>query len=876
MNPAGGWRPWPRCRAGRVSVGVLIGLAVTLLVAAVGQLTWPDHLELKLLDVRHRLFPPREAASPVVCIVIDDESLQQIGRWPWPRRRLAQFVDLCRQAGASLVVLDISLPEDQPKEVQLPGVTDVRAYETPPAFLGQPPPEVIDNDALLCQAISQAGNVLLPFYVRLGPPGPAAQPPPAAPADSLDRQIGALLGDQPNLDFPALYARLRPQARPDDRDPDYQRLRLAYVRRLAQRSLARFGLARPPAAVALPLPALYDWMPPLPYFAAVIADSGFVSFRADKDGVVRRMSLLGCSDGRYYKQFAFAAACQALQATAAQIDLSQPGRLVLRRRPEAPPLIVPLDEQGQLSISWTGDWRSDPSYLSIRAVLALADRRQALADNQRALQTSENLRFQLSTVPNDLAALDEPARRQVEQFRQALARLPSPDELTSANRELEQELAAGLADLHQRLADKIVLVGSVATGAPDFVVTPASHLTPGVVVHRRILETLLNGSFLRRAPRAADVAAVLALGLLMTMIAAIFPPRVSGLSLLAFVPLTVGANFYLVFGRYHLWWALVAPLAAILASFTAVTFYRQITEGRERRRITVRFKQYAAPAVVDRIMQTGAGVALAGELREITCYFSDLAGFTAISERLGPQGTVSVLNAYLDRMTEVLDRYEATINKFEGDGIFAFFGAPIARPDHARLGCLAALDAQQELARLVDQRRRTDPAFPELTMRIGLSTGRVVVGDCGSQRRFDYTAIGDTVNLAARLESAGKAFGAGLLICQEAHRQGGADLAARYLGRIRVVGKQQGVGVYELLGRAADVAAAQREYAARFAAAVQAFQNGDFTQTCLLLEQCLQQTPHDKAALLYLDHARRFARQGPPEPFTGCLELAQK
>ncbi|MBN1845867.1 MAG: CHASE2 domain-containing protein [Sedimentisphaerales bacterium] len=870
-----------RRAAGKAGWGILIGLAATLLVTLAAQLTWPNYLELKLLDVRHRWFPAAQDHPDLVTVVINDNSLEQIGRWPWPRRHLARLVETCHQAQARQVLLDITLPDEQLPEIHQSGLTDQRYYEPnrPPAP-GSAAGELIDNDGQLVRSIERAGNVILPFYAHLQPPDTPSQDYPR-PTESWCRAVEAILRQQPAAPFPQVYRQLRPQADPRVRDPEFQQILQAYGWSVGMQRLAGLGLDRPDQAPGKG--TLYHLGEPTPPFARLLTgrllDVGFVSSLKDPDGVVRRMPLLAEYQGKLYRQLAFAGACRALGIAAEDIDLNRPGWIILAGQPRQ----IPLDEQGQMIIAWTGsDWRHrlGSSYIPITRLLQAADLQQALAKNRRAIEAigidRQTLLWQLEQVPADISDLDEQTRKLIELRRIQLADLV---ELEQANEQLSQNLQRVRQDLQQLLAGKIVLVGSVATGAPDFVVTPHSDLTPGIVVHRNVLNTILQGAFLRRMPRWAELGLVLLLGGAMTVVAAGLRPLASGLAVGILTPLWLGVNFAVLFGQMHIWAAAVSPAAAILASFTAVTFYRQVTEGRAKRRITARFKQYAPPTVVDRIVSQHRTVSLAGETRELSCFFSDLEGFTRISEQLGPEKTVSVLNRYLDRMTEVLDRYYATINKFEGDGIFAFFGAPVDLPDHARLACLAALDAQRELDRLVGDQRRVDPEFPELRKRVGISTGPAVVGDCGSQRRFDYTAIGDTVNFAARLESANKQFGSRILICQETFRQAAEVIRVRCLGRVRVVGKTQAVELYEVRGpadNAGEPAAGGEAAIERFEQAIRTFQQGQFERAVAQLEAFLQERPDDKAARLYLRIATQHLRQGTPDSFDGSIGLSEK
>jgi len=273
--------------------------------------------------------------------------------------------------------------------------------------------------------------------------------------------------------------------------------------------------------------------------------------------------------------------------------------------------------------------------------------------------------------------------------------------------------------------------------------------------------------------------------------------------------MTVGFAFgtcFLVFGKLGIVSSMVGPLLAVVLSWSLVNFYRHLTERRSKRIFADRLSQYTNPALARRIAESPDSLELIPEQRKVTCFFCDVAGFTPLSEKLGPQRTVQLLNLYLEHMSEIFDRHEAFINKFLGDGIFVFFNPPLhQQDDHARRACLAAIDVQAALPHV---RKRLDELGFDLKtplhVRVGISTGPAVVGDCGSKRKFDYTCLGDTVNLAARLEPANKVFGTAVLICDETRREMGEDLFTRLLGKIQVPGREQSVVVHELIGYRQD------------------------------------------------------------------------
>ncbi len=859
---------------GNVRTGLLVGLAATLAVMLAGYLGWFNYLELKSFDVRIRRFNFARTDADIIHVFIDDKSLADIGRWPWPRRHIGEMIRLCREAGAKQVNVDIIFPEPQPLELVQPGVTDHNPYEPPLTYLlGEKSFITINNDNELISDIAGAGGVNLAFH---GEPKTNKQKPPDDPQyEQLLTQMRDWVKAHPGRtdDFADFYLSVYPEADIKTRDDCYQQALKAYMHQRSFEALSQYSWPLPVESSKVPIIEMTDLVAPLPEIINAAEDCGFVIVRLDEDGEVRRIPLLARYGDRLYQQLAFLSACKHLGVTYKDIDLSSPH--CMKMKVDGRAVTIPLDDEGMMLINWV---RHDA--ISASFIGQIFKNEEASQENNERLKTIENISWQLNGVPQDRSGLSDADRQHVRELENHLAALPDVDSLRQANQQLQAKNAALKQELHDNLKGKIVFIGSNATGAADFVITPldrtADSRTPGVVVHANILNTVLQYANIFQPSAHTEMLVTLFLGILLTVIASLGKPSISGVSLVAVVALAVLINFRMLFGRFHYWFEFITPLAAILASFTAVTFYRQIFEGRTKRRITARFKQYAAPALVDRIVQAANTLTFAGETRVLTCYFSDLQGFTSISEHLGPEKTVSILNLYLDCMTEVLDRHLGTVNKFQGDGIFAFFGAPAPLTNHAEQACLAALDAQTELSRLCAEQRRHDDDFPHLIMRIGLSTGPVVVGDCGSQRRFDYTAIGDNVNLASRLESANKAFGTYIMISQTTRDAINDKFAVRCLGGVRVVGKQQSVGIYELLGPADGITPDQRNFVERFETAVRAYQAGDFSHAMEYFDALAAEHPADKSILLYQRTCRNLLTSGKPDDFDGSITLSEK
>ena len=332
----------------------------------------------------------------------------------------------------------------------------------------------------------------------------------------------------------------------------------------------------------------------------------------------------------------------------------------------------------------------------------------------------------------------------------------------------------------------------------------------------------------------------------------------------------------LVFHVWDVWLVMVAPLAAMLASFLVVTAWRQLTEERAKRHIRGLFANALSPALVDRLTEDPSLLKLGGERRVLSCYFSDLQGFTPLSKRLGEQGTVRLLNRYFDRMTEVIqNRQGGYLSKFMGDGIFVFFGAPIFQDDHAVRAVSSALDCQATLRAFNEELKAELPEG--LVSRIGIATGDVMVGNCGSTDKFDYTAIGPTVNLASRLETANKFFGTNTLVDDATWKQAAPDsVVARCLGKILVVGENEPVTVWNPLGWRKDLSPDVAQSAEEFTRAIALYVARDFAAAAEILEKCHQAAPGDKAAGVYLDLCRGFAAQPPEAEWDGTVRLTEK
>jgi adenylate cyclase len=422
--------------------------------------------------------------------------------------------------------------------------------------------------------------------------------------------------------------------------------------------------------------------------------------------------------------------------------------------------------------------------------------------------------------------------------------------------------------------DKIVFVAATAAGTYELRVTPLSPFTPGVLIHMAALDNLLQGDALRQAPTWVFVVATLILCLGMAWSFMLL--RVWGWKLAVGVGLA-GAYYALAihaFTGHVLWMELVFPLGAWGVTFATAATVEYVTEGRQRRQLRAVFDKYMSAEVVDEVMRHPEQVKLGGEKKELTVFFSDVAGFTTISEQLSPEELVALLNKYLSAMTKIIRAQRGNVNKFLGDGIMAIFGAPLGDQNHATLACYAALESQEALVRL--RQEWSAQGYPEIVARIGINSGPLVVGNMGSEERLEYTVMGDSVNLASRLEGANKFYDTLILLGPRTYELAKADIEARPVDLLRVKGKKEPVQVYELLARKGQLGEARRQVVRTFLEGLDAYKERNFATAKARFEEALHLDPTDGPSKVYRERAVSYLATPPPLDWDGVYELKSK
>jgi adenylate cyclase len=430
---------------------------------------------------------------------------------------------------------------------------------------------------------------------------------------------------------------------------------------------------------------------------------------------------------------------------------------------------------------------------------------------------------------------------------------------------------------------KIVLVGASATGIGDLRSTPYGGLDyPGVEIHANVIDNILNRHSLKRGPAQVgwDMGLIFLFGVPLGVWLAFGGPRWLWAPLLLLVPFALG-----VYDAFlHDWWLnFTMPALTLVSNVGLVALYRALVEEKEKRKVRGAFQQYLSAEVIRRLLESPE--LLEPRRTEITVMFTDIRGFTTISEKLDAQELAALLNQYLTGMTRIVFDRGGTLDKYIGDAVMAFWGAPIEQSNHAVSACSAAVEMMQRLAPL--QREWQADGKPHVDIGIGIHTGVASVGNMGSALRYGYTALGDTVNLASRLEGLNKDYGTHILVSQSTFEQvadqtvenkSNAQFIFRELDLIRVKGKTQPVGLYELigareaLGNAAEIA----ERVAHFARGRALYRDRHWVDARAVFANIAERWPDDGPARVFRERCEGYLVEEPDPDWDGVFTMTHK
>lgn len=440
--------------------------------------------------------------------------------------------------------------------------------------------------------------------------------------------------------------------------------------------------------------------------------------------------------------------------------------------------------------------------------------------------------------------------------------------------------------------DKIVLVGSTEPEDKDLFPIPITkqgagkggNLLYGVEVHANVIQSLLDRNFLYRQSRLHEIILIIILVLLSYFITTTIKSFKIKLGILLelssvlFAVILIYGIFqisYFLFTKQNFVISTVGPVLGVALGYIGSTAYNFLSERKQKVMIKGMFSQYVSSELVNELIDDPNKLKLGGERRELTVLFSDIASFTTFSESYEPEALVNFLNEYLSAMTEIIFEHKGTLDKFEGDAIMAFWGAPIENKNHSLLCCNAAIAMQKKLIEL--RKKWEDENKPQIQVRIGINTGDMIVGNMGGKGKFDYTVIGDNVNLGSRLEGANKEYGTSIIISQSTFEQINYAFICREIDYLLVKGKTRPIKIYELLCSESDEMKNHIiELKNQFEKGLAAYRDREFTGAITEFEKVTQIVNFDKPAEVFIQRCKNFLIDPPPGNWSGIYEMKTK
>lgn len=433
----------------------------------------------------------------------------------------------------------------------------------------------------------------------------------------------------------------------------------------------------------------------------------------------------------------------------------------------------------------------------------------------------------------------------------------------------------------EALSGRIVFLGTSAAGLMDQRHTPLNPLAPGVEIHAQVAEQILLKKFLLRPDWAdgAELAFLLVFGAMLILLMSRLGAAGGAVLALTAAGSACGLSWF-AFTRESILVDPLYPAASVILIYFASSLIGFLRTEREKAEVRGAFGRYMSPVLVEKLASHPEMLKLGGEMKRMTFHFCDIAGFTTMSQWRDPRGLTLLLNRFLTPMTDIILSRSGSIDKYVGDCIVAYWNAPLDDPDHAKNACLAVLEMHGKLETLNEQWRaeaeQAGEKFIPIRIRTGLNTGECIVGNMGSTQRFDYSVLGDDVNLASRLEGANKFFGTYIMISESTFKEAGDAVVARELGRVKVVGKEAPVRVYELLAKKGELPSAWREALPLYEKGLAEFDKRDFTAALGSFTQVLELMPDDGPSDLYRRAASDYAVLPPLDDWTGVFELTSK
>lgn len=841
----------------------------------------------KSIDYRLRARGPRPVSDKLALLTVDERAVQTIGRWTWPRSTTSRLLERMMSYQPKLLAFDVGFPEPSPNPVdQVLEALHANGQTAHDAVLAGAK-DKLDEDARLGQFFAKNADRVVAGgfypYVTLGNAWPPEtdfcrdmifkRRPEAKQWDKEEVLLAAVDPYQPYM--PAALTFLfkgaldekekavrqalgTPHSRTEEVIQD-QKI-AAELHETCNTILDEFREGIAPAwdeavlktenPATFKFPSFDDWLADYrtnvrpnaliytdtwslntPTVAAGTKHTGFFNTDPDADGTIRNKALLVRSGNSYFPsialkaylvahgynaspKLAFNAATALKEVRQLEVTDNETGDRVFD---------IPVDGQGRLLLNYAGPQKMFP-YLSFADLMS--DSPEATVEQRVWTGT-------------------------------------------------RWEVESRVVDKAEFIKDKIFVVGATAIGIYDLRVTPFEENFPGAETHLTALDNMIQKQFFHSPPDERVYMPLILLGMGLALSAALaYLGAVSGLLL------TLGTLAGIALLDQHYLFkngtvvAIIWPLFLTGVIYVSMTFYRYLTEERGKKELRQTFSKYVSPAIVNEILAHPKNVELGGKKQHLTVMFSDVRGFTTISEKLDPRALSDLLNSYLTPMTELVFKNRGTLDKYMGDAIMAFFGAPIAYPDHAKEACRCALQMIEKL--FVLQKEWERKGLPQIDLGIGLNTGDVSVGNMGSETVRSYTVMGDAVNLASRLEGINKQYGTRIILSEMTYAEVKDTFLCREVDRVRVKGKLLPVKIYELIAEGSAPSTTIAEMLNAFGAGYAHYHAKAWADGMNCFARALDLVPGDAVSKLYLERCRSFLAEPPGEDWDGVFTMKEK
>lgn len=420
----------------------------------------------------------------------------------------------------------------------------------------------------------------------------------------------------------------------------------------------------------------------------------------------------------------------------------------------------------------------------------------------------------------------------------------------------------------------VVIIGPTARSLGDLGPNPFSEKSPNIFIHANVFNTIVSRNFIRPVSWRIQLFILVILTMIVGMSGFITKFH-NSLLLTISILIAYFAFSFLSFTQFLRWFYNAEPMLSILLCYISSVTYLTIQENKQKQQIRSMFEKYVDASVVNKLIENPELMALGGEERELTILFSDVQGFTAISEKLTPHQLVTLLNELLDELSMIIFKNKGTIDKYIGDAIMAFWGAPIPDENHAYAACVTALEMQEKLRELREKWKKL--GRPEIKMRVGINTGKVIVGNMGSKVKFNYTVIGDDVNLASRLEGANKEYGTNIMIGESTYEKVKDKVIVRELDLLVVKGKTEPIRAYELIGLVNDTLPDKvKNFIEIYHSGLKLYRMREWDKAIENFSKALEIFPNDYTCKLYIQRCVYFKETPPPSDWSGVFIMQTK